>query len=124
MNREIQRQATEIANKVGAGRKVGFIQILIPIVIALLPKLIEMFKGCMDSNPVASSPQKFVQHRYNDETEQYDRKLLRLTIDEVRDAAKAKGEKLTKAESRDVAIATLDQTRLSENKVIGACMRG
>lgn len=124
MNKEIQRQANEIANKVGEGKKVGFVELLIPVITALLPVLIEKFLNCTKSNPVASSPQKFVQHRYDDETEQYDRKLLRLMIDEVREAAKKKGQKLSKSQAEEVAIATLDQTRLAENKVMGACLRG
>lgn len=119
----IEVQAKEIANKVGAGRSMGFVAILIPIVIALLPKLIEMFKSCTSNNPVASSPQKFVQHRYDDVTEIYDRKLLKLTIEEVRDAAKEEGKKLSKVEAKDIAIATLDQTRLAEDNVVGKLFR-
>lgn len=121
----IQQQAQEIANKVGQA-KVGMIPILpilIPVITAFLPKLIEMFQGCTNNNPLASTPQKFVQHRYDDTTEIYDSKLLKLTRDEVRKEAKKQGQKISKDDAELIAIKTLDQTRLAENKVIGACFR-
>ncbi len=83
-----------------------------------------MFTNCTKSNPVPSSPQKFVQHRYDDETEQYDRKLLAIATDEARKESKKQGKKITKDEAKQIAIATLDQARLAENKVVGACVRG
>ena len=123
MNKTVAAQAREIAQNVGSN-KVGFIEILIPIITALLPTLMQMFTNCNQNNPVASSPQKFVQHRYDDDTGEYDSRLLRLTIKEVREKAKDKGTKLTKDEAKAVAIKTLDQTRLAEDKVVGACFRG
>lgn len=122
----IQAQAEEIANNASnivGGNKVGFTQILIPIIAAVLPTLIDLFKNCTKSNPVASTPQKFVQHRYDDSTEIYDSKLLRLTRDEVRKEAKKQGQKLTKDQAEIVAIKTLDQARLAENNVVGTCFR-
>lgn len=119
----IQVEAEAIARKVGVGKRVGFVEILIPILTSLLPLLIEKFKGCTSSNPVPSSPQKFVQHRYDDETGEYDRKLLKLTMEDVKEKSRDKGQKLTKNEIREIAIATLDHTRLAENNVVGACFR-
>ena len=110
----IQQQAEEIANKV------GFIQFL-PIIVALIPVLTNLFQSCTKSNPIASTPQKFVQHRYDDETETYDKKLLRITRDEARKEAKKQGQKISKDEAEKIAIKTLDQTRLAENKVVGIC---
>lgn len=124
-NKAVKVQAEEIANKVGQA-KVGLlplIPILIPIIAAFIPKLIEMFQGCINNNPIPSTPQKFVQHRYDDETEIYDKKLLRMTRDEVRKEAKEQGKKISKDDAELIAIKTLDQTRLAENKVVGACFR-
>lgn len=121
----VREQAELIAKDVGTA-KVGFIPlipILIPIIAAFIPKLIEMFQSCTSNNPVASSPQKFVQHRYDDSTEIYDKKLLKLTRDEVRKESKNQGQKISKSEAEIIAIKTLDRTRLAENKVVGACFR-
>ncbi len=122
MNKAVQIQAREIAQKVG-GNRVGFIEILIPIISALIPALIQKFTSCIENNPVPSSPQDFVQHRYDEEKQEYDPRLLRLTIKEVREKAKDKGTKLSKEDAKEVAIKTLDQTRLAEDRVVGACFR-
>ena len=122
----INQQAQEIAQKVGVEQptnKVGFVELIIPVIAALIPTLVEMFKSCTSNNPVASGPQKFVQHRYDDETEIYDSKLLRITRDEARKEAKKQGKKISKDEAELIAVKTLDQTRLAESNVVGACFR-
>lgn len=123
-NKAVREQAEEISRVVGdANAKPGFTEILIPIVIEVLPLLIEKFKSCIRENPAPSTPQEFVSHRYDAQTGEYDRRLLKHTMEQVRNKAKAQGKKLSKDEVKDVAIATLDQTRGLDDKKMGACFR-
>lgn len=122
MNKEIRRQAEQIAKKV-SGTKVGFVEIILPIITALLPALIEWFKSCRQPDPDPPTPQQYVASRYDSRNETYSPRLLRLTIKETLQAARKEKRKISRKEAEETAVATLDHIRTADDKVVGACLR-
>lgn len=107
-------------------KRVGFdpvtILTLLPVVIQGIQYLISAFQKCRNPDPDPPTPQEYVQRRYNAKRNRYNPALLNHVIGTVEQAAKKQKQKLTAKQARDIAIATLDQTRTASNAVMGAVM--
>lgn len=121
------KHAEDIANATGG---FGFIEILIPIIAALLPVLINWFNNCRKPGPdVDPDPQpddvpdnlsRYIQRRYR--KGRYNPKLLKGVVKKAHEAAASKGETLTAKQATEVAIATLDKARTANTKELSAVM--
>lgn len=116
-----KQTAERIAQK--SGPKVGFAWImLIPIIMDLIPMIVKCFQP---DDPAQAK--KYLNKRYDaaNNTDKYGGFKKNLVIDVARRAkraAKKKGESLTMDQAIAVAVDTLEDTRTSDDSVVGACI--
>lgn len=116
-----KQTAERIAQK--SGPKVGFAWImLIPIIMDLIPMIVKCFQP---DDPAQAK--KYLNKRYDaaNSGDKYGGFKKNLVIDVARRAkraAKKKGESLTMDQAIAVAVDTLEDTRTSDDTVVGACI--
>lgn len=116
-----QQTAERIAQK--SGPKVGFAWLmLIPIIMDLIPMIVKCFQP---DDP--QQAKKYLNNRFNaaNQSDKYGGFKKHTVIDVARRAkraAKRKGETLTMDQAIILAVDTLEDTRTSDDHVVGACI--
>jgi hypothetical protein len=119
MSDTIQLRSERIAgNMVTDGEKMGIDPLTILAIISIISKLIPIIQECFEPD---DGPQiiEYINNRYNaDEVDGdyrgYDRRMVRSTTRRTKSAARKDGKRITWDQAREIAIATLDDTRLSD----------
>ena len=119
MDEALKLRAERIASFVVTdGEKMGIDPLTILAIISIISKLIPIIQECFEPD---DGPQliEYINNRYDadkadDDYRGYDRRMVRSTTRRTKQAARKDGKRITWDQAREIAIAALDDTRLSD----------
>lgn len=106
-----RREQSGRGEAIDIGMILGIAEILIPLVI-------KCFRP--DDGPDA---QRYVTARYDASDDSYKQRMVNRVARQAKKAARQKGERITKDQAQEIAVATLDQVRLGDAQELSLVIR-